>query len=430
MEQPTSTRWKVFFLRRQLKQLRREDKGQALVLTAVALVVLMLMAGLGVDVGYLRYEKQQMQKAADAGAIAGASALLYGGAVTAAARTDVAANGFTNGVNAIAVAVNNPPASGPHTGDSNYVEVIVSQPRPAFFMKVGGVASVPVRSRAVASAVANASGCIYCLDPSDPGTFVVKGTASITSACGIRINSNSPSAFQKTGSGDITVAQGSFGVVGGSSIVGSGTISPAPTAIPPFSDPLSDLPAPTPEACTPQSGNISGSGTTNLTEGTFCGGIKISGSGPVNFGPGTYILLGGGFTVTGSSVLTGTGVTFYNTGNATYRYAPVSIAGSAGTILSAPTSGPLAGILFFQDPSVGTCCGPTTVNSFDGSSGAIYQGALYFPTSPLSYTGSTSLSAYSILVGWQITMVGTTSINNDYSSLSGGDPIHSAALAE
>ena len=30
-------------------------------------------AGLGVDVGYLRYQKQQMQKAADTGAIAGAS---------------------------------------------------------------------------------------------------------------------------------------------------------------------------------------------------------------------------------------------------------------------------------------------------------------------------------------------------------------------
>ena len=48
-------------------------------LTSLALVVLALMAGLGVDVGYLRYQKQQMQKAADAGAIAGAAALIYGG---------------------------------------------------------------------------------------------------------------------------------------------------------------------------------------------------------------------------------------------------------------------------------------------------------------------------------------------------------------
>jgi hypothetical protein len=67
---------------RQLRQFGRADEGQALVLTSLAPVALMLMAGLGVDV--LRYEKQQMHK--EAGAIAGASALTYGGQVTVAAQ--------------------------------------------------------------------------------------------------------------------------------------------------------------------------------------------------------------------------------------------------------------------------------------------------------------------------------------------------------
>ncbi len=61
---------------RRFRQFGRADEGQALVLGALALVVLMLMGGLGVEVGFLRYQKLQMQKAADAGAIAGASALL------------------------------------------------------------------------------------------------------------------------------------------------------------------------------------------------------------------------------------------------------------------------------------------------------------------------------------------------------------------
>lgn len=64
-----------------LRRFGRADERQAL-----ALAPLMLMAGLGVDAGVLRYEKQQMQKAADAGAIAGASALIYGGQVTFAAQ--------------------------------------------------------------------------------------------------------------------------------------------------------------------------------------------------------------------------------------------------------------------------------------------------------------------------------------------------------
>jgi len=72
------------FAMRQLRQFGRADEGQALVLTSLAPVALMLMAGLGVDVP--RYEKQQMHKEADAGAIAGASALTYGGQVTVAAQ--------------------------------------------------------------------------------------------------------------------------------------------------------------------------------------------------------------------------------------------------------------------------------------------------------------------------------------------------------
>ncbi len=72
------------FAMRRLRQFGNADEGQALLLTASALVVVMRMTALGVDVGILRDEKQQMQKAADAGAIAGGSALIYGEQVTAA----------------------------------------------------------------------------------------------------------------------------------------------------------------------------------------------------------------------------------------------------------------------------------------------------------------------------------------------------------
>jgi Flp pilus assembly protein TadG len=107
----------------------RAEEGQALVLTGLGLLVLMLMAGLGIDVGYLRYEKQQMQKAADAGALAAASARIYGGDYTDAGKNDAKANGFTDGQNGIHVTVNYPPNTNgdPFKGNNNYVEVIVAQ---------------------------------------------------------------------------------------------------------------------------------------------------------------------------------------------------------------------------------------------------------------------------------------------------------------
>ena len=154
-----------------------------MVLTALALVVLMLMAGLGVDVGYLRYQKQQMQKAADAGAIAGASALIYNGNWNAAAVADVNANGFTttktNGRPWRTIAVNSPPTTpgDPFHGEAGYVEVIVTQPQPTFFMRVGGFDTVPVSARAVASAVVNGSGCMFAMDPTDSERFWWTGTS-------------------------------------------------------------------------------------------------------------------------------------------------------------------------------------------------------------------------------------------------------------
>ena len=422
-----------FSSRRQLRRFSKDDEGQALVLTALGLVLLMLMAGLGVDVGFLRYEKQQMQKAADAAALAGAATLAYDPAhYVAAGIHDATANGFTNGQNGIVVTVISPPQTpgDPFYLQANYVEAIVSQPQPTFFMRITGSSSVPVRSRAIASAVGNASECMIVMAPSGSGALTVKGTANVSAACTIIVNSNDSAAITKTGSGAISANY--IGVVGGMNEVGSGSVRPAPiTNIGPVADPLINVQEPTPSTCTPQNGHITGSAPHVLNEGTFCGGISITGSGSVTFTPGTYILEGGGLSVGGSGIITGNGVTFYNTGNSTYPYQPITFVGSTSSTLTAPTSGPLTGMLFFQDRSITDCCGPTSVNTIDGSSGANITGALYFPTTPLRYTGSASSSAYSIVVAWTLEYVGSTSLNDDYSSLpNGASPIHSSILVE
>src|SRR5512133_1934198 len=122
---------KSFVLSR-VRQLTKAEDGQAMVLTALALTFIMLMAGLGGDVGYLKYQRHQMQKAADAAALAGASVLSYSSNETNirnAAYNDSSANGFANGSNGIAVTVNHPPTSGPFAGNSAYVEVYVAQAR-------------------------------------------------------------------------------------------------------------------------------------------------------------------------------------------------------------------------------------------------------------------------------------------------------------
>ena len=56
---------------------RNKEAGQALIAALAALgIVLLGFAGLGIDIGYMRYEKRLQQTAADAAAIAGAATTL------------------------------------------------------------------------------------------------------------------------------------------------------------------------------------------------------------------------------------------------------------------------------------------------------------------------------------------------------------------
>src|SRR5579863_8340005 len=143
-----------------------KQSGQVLVGAAIAMVVLCGFAGLAVDMGTLRYQKRAQQTAADGAAIAGASNLTYSG-VSAAAQTAATKNGFTDGgtttistcdgtasVGTTCVQVLNPPIDvsfgggtipgGPHSGDLNYVEVLVAKVQPTYFMTIFGVRSKPV----------------------------------------------------------------------------------------------------------------------------------------------------------------------------------------------------------------------------------------------------------------------------------------------
>jgi Flp pilus assembly protein TadG len=74
-----------------------DDRGVVLVTTALVLVVLVVFVGLAVDLGLRRVTASKMQRAADAGALAGVVTLAQTGDMTAAraeAERMVALNGF------------------------------------------------------------------------------------------------------------------------------------------------------------------------------------------------------------------------------------------------------------------------------------------------------------------------------------------------
>ena len=245
-----------------------------------------------------------------------------------------------------------------------------------------------------------AADCLYTLDPSAAKSFSVSGNSAITAQCNLQINSSNKDAFDVSGNASVTAT--AISVVGGASINGHPTVSVTPlTSQAALADPLAAVQAPTVGACTYTNWH---NASTTLSPGTYCGGITVSGKTTVNFNPGTYVLLGGGLNISGGAEASGSGVTFYNTGNSTYAYKPVSITGGSITSLAAPRSGPMAGVLFFQDRAIVS----NAQNTVSGGSGTVFEGALYFPTTPLAYSGSSSAThaTYNLIVADTFTLSG------------------------
>jgi Putative Flp pilus-assembly TadE/G-like len=406
----------------------KNDAGQALLLMALSMVVLCGFAGMGIDMGYLRYMRRHMQAATDSAALAGAAELGYGD-VTSASQADASTNGFTNGVKGTTITVNNPPLSGPHQGNASYVEVLLAQRQPTFFMKLLGVDSEMVSTRAVAySGISGA--CIYALDPSQSSAFVVNGNSNLTAQCGILDNSSNPTAALVTSGGGCLSAK-YIGVVGQFKNNSSCGATPQPVSgVAGFSDPLAYLQPPTVGNCDYPSGVSISGGSQTLYQGVYCGGINISGgSTDVTFSPGTYIINGGGMNISGGANVHANGVTFYLTGTSS-SFKGVSITGGSNSQLIAPSTGTYASILFFQDRSISSSSSGADSN-IAGGSGTDIQGTLYFPTTNLTYAGSSSDSLYTILIADTVKISNTTVINDTYQALpSGTSPVHSAILSE
>jgi hypothetical protein len=235
-----------------------------------------------------------------------------------------------------------------------WVTASVSEHLSPFFARVIGATGATVAASATGGIVlqTGAGGCIYALDNSMAAALQV-GASSLSSTCGIFVNSNNSGALKVNGANSSVQATSNSGIniVGGWTCTSGCTgVSPTPTTgVSPASDPLATLPPVTFSGCDQVNWSQSSTNANStLNPGTYCGGIKISG-GSVTLRPGTYVLNGGGLSITGNNTtVTGSGVLFYNTSSG-YTVGNLSISGQPSVTLTAPTSGTYQGILYFRD---------------------------------------------------------------------------------
>ncbi|WP_126173711.1 pilus assembly protein TadG-related protein [Altericroceibacterium xinjiangense] len=380
---------------RRLSGLARDECGAAAVTVAVLLTVTMGFVGLGVDVGHSYLTRRSLQNAADSAAFSAATSLAARETTVEAAAHAIAANyGFTNGENEVSVIVNTPPSSGPNAGLPWAVEVLLARPGQKFFSGLFLSETSMVRARAVAHVSPAANACVMALNSTAEASSLQTGSADITlDGCSLFSNSNSSSALTLKGSATLTAP--SAGVVGGydadSSNLGA---TPVLTGQRPIEDPYADMPAPSynESACHPSSGGSLPSGTygDGSTPMVFCGGLQINSGAEVVLNPGIYVIAGGTFQVNGGASLTGTGVTlFFTEGAVPDDYATIRINGGAVIDLTAPTSGPTAGVVLYQDrnaPAGGD-------NRLNGGSEQKFGGAVYFPSQTINFNGGSETTS-------------------------------------
>lgn len=403
--------------REQVSMNLRDDSGQALVIGALCMALLLGFVSLGVEVGMLFAQQQAMQTAADGAAITGAQESNYGD-ISSAAKADAARNGFTDGSSNVTVTVNSPPASGPNAGTANYVEVIISKQESTLFMSAFGHGAVTVSARSVA-ALSTTQNCIYTMNTTGTDISITNGAKLTMANCNIYGNSSSSSDLSMSGGASLSV--GGIDLVGGSSITNGAKSSPTPsTGVTAVSDPLSYLSPPTYSSCTADP-NIGGGKTTTIgpaSGGTICyNSLSIGGGAKVTLQPGMYVI-NGVLSFNGGSTISGTGVTFYLPPGAS-----LNIGNGTDFSLAAPTSGTYNGILFYQDPK------NTTSEALEGGANSYLEGILYFPKANLTLENGTSTTSYESIVTGSLTMQGGATLKN-YALKNKHTPMRSARIVE
>lgn len=382
-----------------IKSLLKEERGSSAIVVALAMPVVVAGAAFGVETTYWYYKDMQLQAAADAAAYAGALEKRAGSnrpTVVTAATTVAIANGFKQSLGT--AELHSPPQSGTHIGPKS-VEVRLQENAPRFFSSLFVRTPVTISARAVAAYEDAGSACILALHKSASKAALFSGSSiSKFLGCSVMANSLANDAVTVQGAGRLeTTCIYSVGNVSLTGNVKLDECKAAQVGVSPVADPYGELEPPVP------SGPCQGTGGSTLQPGTYCGGMSISGTKTLN--PGVYVISGGDLKINANADVSGSGVMFYLTNGAR-----VSMNGNSTVKVSAATTGPYSGVLFFGDR---TDTG-TAKNHFNGTADSELTGAIYFASQAIDFLGNFSgVDGCTQVVGLTVEWTGNTTVSKD-----------------
>jgi hypothetical protein len=446
----------------------RDEAGQASMLAAACLALLMGVMALAIDVGYFQYREVQLQTAADAAAIAAgleigncgntvcsnmetaAEKALIEDGITSTTVTPTTNQCSVSTSTGLTMIVNVAPcvlgSSDPNNGNTHMAEVVLTEPQNTFFATIFGIRNLNLTARAEAGEayyLNNGGGnCIYTKSlefNSSDGNFDLKG-------CGVYDSGN-----LQTDNGDEATATtflyyGTWSPNNCNSscswTLGNSETQPTHTNSA-QSDPLASLTAPSQPAASTTASNTTPNNGATLQPGYYSSGINLNSNVTVNLAPGLYYM-NGSINVNSGAVLEctactgGAGVTLYfnngslqpNSGSTIELTAPSVAGDTTGTILP---GGAGADNMLIWEPSSNS-----SGMTIDASSSSYFNGVIYLPNGTLTLNSgsgvningqstATALDVANIIVDSDVNFV----INGSGGYLGGGGQVlGSFALAE
>ena len=363
---------------------------------AVMLPAFIAAAGVGIDYGIWQREANRLQLAADAAAM-GAGRLLA--AQTASAtQFQAAAMAEANAVSGrswvgtldqtpiITVAPN-----------WSTVSVTLTSQADSYFTQLVGVSAPTLRASATAGLAVQNTACVLALSTTASPAIAVNNMGSITATgCGIFSDSSSSQAIYLNSGSLVAGSIGAVGIVAKSNS-GSNTMTPAPTDdAPAEANPLANISAPSAGACSYNNASFTAWQATpyafTQSANVFCGNTTIGGNSTTDtFAPGIYYVVNGSLTFNNAVITQASGVSFVLTGTSPGAFNWTNYSSSPTTI-TAPTTGPAAGIAIWQAcPSSGSA----PASTMNGGSTLALGGAFYAPCGALDINNDAHLSAAS-----------------------------------
>ncbi len=158
---------------------------------------------------------------------------------------------------------------------------------------------------------------------------------------------------------------------------------------------------------------------TTLLPGVYCGGIEIKNNSDITFSDGIYVIKDGKFFIDSNTTAQGTEVAFFLTGTD----AVINFNSNTVIDFSAPSSGPMKGVIFFQDRDYGG------THLWDSNNASEFDGVIYLPNGDIEFNSNSSTfaspgSGCTILIAYRIVFDSNSGLelDADFSQCPGGAP--------